>query len=191
MHTDLAVVFKLIREILINNHKNNKRIMKKLLLAIMIALPMSAFAQKFAHINSSAVMQAMPETSALQTEIQNLQKTYEDELKRMQDEIKTKTDEYEKKGATLPDAVKKRQEQEIQDLIQRYQEFGQTSEQELQKTYQTKMAPIQEKVIKAIKEVGDAGDYVYVMDMAAGIPYINDKFSTDITNQVKAKLGIK
>ena len=34
---------------------------KKLLLAIMIALPMSVFAQKFAVINTQELMQAMPE----------------------------------------------------------------------------------------------------------------------------------
>ena len=53
------------------------------------------------------------------------------------------------------------------------------------------MQEISEKVGKAINEVGAAGGYVYVMDVTAGIPFINETISTDVTNQVKAKLGIK
>ena len=53
------------------------------------------------------------------------------------------------------------------------------------------MALISEKVSKAIKEVGTAGGYVYVMDITAGIPFINETLSKDVTAEVKAKLGLK
>jgi len=48
--------------------------MKKLIFAALLALPMSVFAQKFAHVNSTLIVQAMPEYTAAQTEMQNLQK---------------------------------------------------------------------------------------------------------------------
>jgi outer membrane protein len=44
---------------------------------------------------------------------------------------------------------------------------------------------------KAIKEVGVAGGYVYIMDMTAGVPFISETLTTDVTDQVKGKLGIK
>ena len=53
------------------------------------------------------------------------------------------------------------------------------------------MQAITTKVLAAIKEVGQAGGYVYVMEMGAGIPYISTTLSTDLTAQVKAKLGLK
>jgi len=165
--------------------------MKKLILAALIALPMSVFAQKFAHVNTATIVQAMPEYTTAQTEMQTLSKTYEDELTRMQDEFKTKLADYEKNQATLPDAVKQRRETELQDLQQRMQQYYQTSQEELNKAQQTKMQAITQKVTNAIKEVGVAGGYVYVMDVTAGIPFINETLSTDVTNQVKAKLGIK
>ena len=165
--------------------------MKKFILAALIALPMSVFAQKFAHVNSATIIQAMPEYATAQTEMQALSKTYEDELTRMQDEFKTKLADYEKNQATLPDAVKQRRETELQDLQQRMQQYYQTSQEELNKAQQTKMQAIQLKVTNAIKEVGVAGGYVYIMDMTAGIPFINETISTDVTAQVKAKLGIK
>lgn len=165
--------------------------MKKAIIVALLALPMSVFAQKFAHVNSALIVQAMPEYTTAMTDLQNLQKQYEEELQKMQDELKTKGDDFEKNQETMPDAVKQRRQQELQDLYQRLQQYYQTSEQELQKAQAEKMQAITTKVADAIKELGIAGQYVYVMDTSSGIPYISETLSTDITNQVKAKLGIK
>ena len=165
--------------------------MKKLILAALVALPMAVSAQKFAHVNSAEIIQAMPEYTAAQTELQALTKTYEDELKRMQDELQTKLEDYQKNGASLPDAAKQRREQELQDLNQRLEQYYQNSQQELQKKQQEKLNEIGEKVTKAIKEVGATGGYVYIMDLASGIPYISTTLSTDVTAQVKTQLGLK
>lgn len=165
--------------------------MKKIILMALLALPMSLFAQKFAHVNSAEIIQAMPEYTAAQTKLQNLQKTYEDELNRMQDELKTKAEDYEKNRATLLEPVQQRREQELNDLNQRMQQYYQTSQQDLAKAQQDEMQIISTKVMNAIKEVGVAGGYVYIMDATAGIPYISETLSTDVTAQVKAKLGLK
>lgn len=165
--------------------------MKKTILTLLVVLPMSVFAQKFAHINSAEIIQAMPEYTTAQTEIQAQAKLYEDELKRMQDELKTKMEDYQKNEATMVDAIKQRRQQELEELNNRLEQYYQTSQQDLQKLQQTKLAAISEKVGKAIKEVGDAGGYIYVMDTTSGIPYISTTLSTDVTAQVKAKLGVK
>ena len=165
--------------------------MKKTILTLLVALPMSVFAQKFAHINSAEIIQAMPEYTTAQTEIQAQAKQYEDELKRMQDELKTKMEDYQKNEATMVEAIKQRRQQELEELNNRLEQYYQNSQQELQKLQQTKLAAISEKVGKAIKEVGDAGGYIYVMDTTSGIPYISTTLSTDVTAQVKAKLGVK
>jgi outer membrane protein len=46
-------------------------------------------------------------------------------------------------------------------------------------------------VLDAIKAVGQDGGFVYIMDTTGGIPYISSTLSTDVTAQVKAKLGLK
>lgn len=168
--------------------------MKKLIIIALMALPMTAFAQKFAHINATAVFTAMPETTAAQNELQTLQGQYQEEFQRLQDEMRTKLEDYQKNEATFPEATKQRRQQELTDLNQRLEEFAQKSEQDLQMKYQEKLAPIQEKLVKAINEVGTAGGYVYVMDISAQatpILFFNETLSTDITDQVKAKLGVK
>ena len=60
------------------------------------------------------------------------------------------------------------------------------------KAQQEKMGAIQEKVIAAVKKVGEAGGYVYVVDISVGaIPFVNTQLSTDITDQVKKEVGIQ
>ena len=66
--------------------------MKKLIILALIMLPMSAFAQKFAHVNSAVIINAMPEYTKARTDLEALAKQYEDELKRIQDEFRTKPD---------------------------------------------------------------------------------------------------
>lgn len=160
--------------------------MKKIIIAILLALPMTMFAQKIGHVNSASIVQGLSEYTALQTEIQNLQKQFQDELQRKESDLKAKTEVYEKEAATLSETLKQYREQELQKAYQEYQQFGQTSEQELQKVYQTKMATIQEKVMNAVKEVGAAGGYAYILDEAS-LPYVGTT-GNDVTEQVKAKL---
>ncbi len=163
--------------------------MKKILFAMLLALPMSLFAQKVGHVNIDAVVQGMPEYAAAQTEIQNLQKQFDDELKRKEADIQAKNDAYEKEKATLSETLRTYREQDIQKAIQEYRQFAETSEQELQKTYQTKMGEMQEKIMKAVEEVGAAGGYTYILP-AGAIAYIGAG-ANDITDQVKAKVGAK
>jgi outer membrane protein len=136
----------------------------------------------------------MPEYTTAQNEVQALQKTYEEDLTRMQDELKKKSEEYDKalkETPNMPDNVKSRREQELQDLYQRIQQSYQDNQQDLQKVSQEKMQNITTKIVNAIKEVGQAGGYVYIMELNGGIPYISTTLSTDVTSQVKTKLGLK
>lgn len=165
--------------------------MKRLIILALIALPLSAFAQKFAHVNTESIINAMPEYASAQTEVQNLAKQYEDDWKRMQDEFQTKLEDYQKNGETLPETMKQRRQQELSDLNTRLEQYQQVAQQDIAKLQNTKMTEITEKVRKAINEVGTAGGYVYIMDMSAGIPFINETISTDVTDQVKAKMNIK
>lgn len=165
--------------------------MKKLLLMLCMCAPVAAFAQKFGHVDSQDIIQAMPEYTKAKTEIDALQKQYEDDLKSMQDELTKKSQAYEKEQATLPENIKQRREQELQEMYQKIQQSYQDNQQALGRASQEKMQAITTKVVDAIKQVGQAGGYVYIMDVAGGVPYISTTLSTDVTAEVKAKLGLK
>ena len=167
--------------------------MKKLIICAFCAICgfATASAQKFGHVNSQEIIQAMPEFATARADIEKLTQQYEADLKQMQDELQKKAEAFEKEESTLPENIKTRRNQELQDLYQRIQQTYQDNQQELAKAQQEKMQGIQTKVLDAIKSVGQEGSYVYIMEMGAGIPYISTTLSTDVTAQVKAKLGLK
>ena len=62
---------------------------KKLLLAIAVALPMCAAAQtpKFGIVEVEPIFQSLPETTAAQNQITEASKKYEDEFAKLQEEF--------------------------------------------------------------------------------------------------------
>lgn len=156
---------------------------------MLLALPMTMFAQKIGHVNFETVIQGMSEYTAAQTEFQNLQKQLSEEMQRKQTEFQTKSEAYDKEKATLSETLRTYREQELQKAYEELSQFAQTCEQELQKVQQTKMGELQEKVLKAVQEVGAAGGFAYILP-ANGVAYVGTS-AIDITDQVKAKVGAK
>ena len=91
----------------------------------------------------------------------------------------------------MPDNIKQRRQTELQEMYQKIQQSYQDNQQALQKASSEKMQAITAKVLEAIKAVGQAGDFVIINEINAGIPYISTTLSTDVTAQVKTKLGLK
>ncbi|MDD7317785.1 MAG: OmpH family outer membrane protein [Prevotella sp.] len=163
--------------------------MKKIIIMLLVLAPLSVFAQKFGHVDSQAIMQGMPEFIQARGEVEAQTKKYEDELQAMQQELQRKSEEYEKNSSTMNETKRQETETELQTMYQRIQQTFQDNQQALTKMQQEKLQPITNKLINAIKNVGDAGGYVYIMDMAAGIPYISQTLSKDVTADVKAELS--
>lgn len=163
--------------------------MRKLILAILFIAPMAVTAQKFGHVDSQAVMQNLPEFIKARGELEAKAKQFDNDLKAMQDEIQSKYDAYEKAKSTMPATKQKETEDELQGLMQKFQQAQQDNSQAFQKAQGEMMQPIITKVTNAIKAVGKAGGYVYIMDSASGIPYISDTLSKDVTAEVKAEIN--
>ena len=164
--------------------------MKKLVLMLLMFAPLATFAQqKFGHINAQEVMSQMPEFIKARGEMEAKAKQYENDLKAMQDELQRKSQEYDKNKSTMNATKQQETETELNNLYQKYQQALQDNQQSLAKEQQDKMQPITTELVNAIKAVGQAGGYVYIMDTSAGIPYISTTLSKDVTADVKAQLN--
>ena len=165
--------------------------LKKIALLLLMIAPLSVFAQKFGHFKSMDIIPVMPEWSKAQTDIQTMQKQYEDEIKRASEEFNKKFAEYQQEQKTLPQNIQERRQKELQELSDKGMQFQQDAQQQLQKAYADMMEPIYKKLEDAVKAIGAAGGYTYVFDLnRTDIPYINDTMSKDVTNDIKTKLGI-
>ena len=166
--------------------------LKKIALLLMLVLPMSVFAQKFGHIKTQEILTAMPEYTKAQTDIQTLQKQYDDDMKRVADELQKKFAAYQQEQANLPKNIQERRQKELQELNDRGMQMQQDAQQELQQSWMQMLEPIAKKIDDAIKAVGQEGGYVYIFDLSSTqIPFISDTHSTDVTSTVKAKLGLQ
>lgn len=163
--------------------------MKKLLMIALLVAPMTVFAQKFGHVNTQAVIQSLPDFIKGNGEIESQAKIYENELQTMQQEIQKQAAAYEQAAATMSATQKEAKEKELQEMYQKVQQTYQDNQAALQKMQQEKLQPILTKVQNAIKNVGKAGGYVYIMDVAAGIPYVSETLSKDVTAEVKAEIN--
>ena len=93
--------------------------MKQLLVLLCMLLPLGVFAQevKFAYVNTQDVFMAMPEVSAMEKTMADVNEGYKKELKTMQDEYQTKYSAFVSQQDSLSENIKLRRMQEIQDIL--------------------------------------------------------------------------
>ena len=163
--------------------------MKKIIIAMMLMLPMAISAQKFGHVNTQELFAMMPEVNKVRLTMDTINNQYENQLASMNEEFQRKYQDYMAQEATMADAIKQIRQQELQEMQQRIQLFYQTAEQDIQKKQQELLAPVHEKMTKAIKAVGDREGYTYIFDSAAMVHIGAD--ATDVMPAVKRELGIQ
>lgn len=164
--------------------------MRKILMALLIALPLTVMAQqKIAVVNTQEIMMALPEVKAAETKLQEKGKQYDAEINSMQQDYKAKVEALMKEREKLPEAILLTRQKEIQGIEERIQTSYQLMNEQLQKEQQQLLAPIQTKVAGAIKKLADTEGYSYVME--AGVMLHVGKDAIDITEKVKSSLGVK
>ncbi len=167
--------------------------MKKLIIFLLMVLPLGVFAQeaKVAIVNSNEIMAAMPELTAMQESLKQMNDKYTAEMKTMEDEYQKKYSDFVAQQDSMTENIKVRRMQELQDIEQRVQNFMQVARQDMDKKQQELLTPIQEKVRAAIKSVGDENGYAYIFDNNPGIVLYTGNAAIDVTPMVKTKLGLK
>ena len=163
--------------------------MKKLIVILALAMPMLVSAQKLGYVNTNELFAQMPEVAKIKLQMDTIQAQYEDQLTMMQEEFQKKAQDYQNQAATMTDAIRQIREQELQEMQQRIQLFYQTAEQDITKKQQELLAPVQERMAKAIKAVGEKEGYTYIFDSAV-MMYIAPT-AEDVMPSVKKELNIK
>jgi outer membrane protein len=166
--------------------------MKRLILAMgILSMALVLHAQKFGHISSDVLVQAMPEYDSARIKLQELQTHYSDEIERIQVEINNKIEEFNNGEATMSDLIKEAKASEIQELQVRLQNYSQTAQQEMQQRQVRLMQPIMDKARNAIDAVAKEKGLLYVFDISQGNPVYTSPESLDLLPLVKAKLGLQ
>jgi outer membrane protein len=153
----------------------------------LITLPGALFsqAQKIGFVNSAKIFDDLPEARDIIKRIQGLQKPVQDSLALLQKDIETRIADYQKKESMLNDQAKRAAAQEIQDLQLKGREYQQRKTEELTRQQDVLLAPLKEKIQKAIERVAKAENYKFVFDRTEQVQvllYADSK--DDLTNRV-------
>ncbi|MEN8697358.1 MAG: OmpH family outer membrane protein [Bacteroidia bacterium] len=168
--------------------------MKKVLiiLTILCAAIVSQAQTKVAHINSSELIESMPEADSISARLAKEQESWKGIVEEKGIELEAKYTAFMtiKDDPNVSIAVKEIKQQEVQNLQQQYQELQQTANDVLQKKQQELLAPLLERVKTTIADVAKANGYAYVMDTTEGSGIIFSDAKFDLMPLVKAKLGL-
>ncbi|MDE5881631.1 MAG: OmpH family outer membrane protein [Muribaculaceae bacterium] len=166
---------------------------KKILLVAALLIPMLASAQtlKIGLVDVNEIVPKMPETTEASKQLEETQKKYEEELGKLQEEMKRRVEEFQNMSQDELPAIRERKARELSDYQAKLEQFSGEAQQHLQSMYQELMAPIYQKIQTAIQAVGKEGSYSLIQDKNPQLTYYFDAPVVDITNDVKAKMGIK
>ncbi len=167
--------------------------LKKLLVAVALVLPMLAAAQniKIGVVDAQTIVPNLPAYQTAMTELEAIDKKYKDEYAKFMADAQKKYEEFEalQKDSTTPQAVLERRAKELEDFQGRLQEFQKNYAEDMDKQQKAKMEPIMKQVMDAIQAVGKEGGYTLIQDAAAVLYY--GGAAENITQQVKTRLGLK
>jgi outer membrane protein len=167
------------------------KMMKRMILAMSIlSMAFVLHAQKFGHVTSELLLQAMPEYDSAQVKLQNLQKQYESEIEKIQVEINKKIEDFNQNEGTMSNLIKEAKASEIQEMQMRLQNFSQTAQQDLQQQSMVLIQPVMDKARTAINAVAKEHGLIYVFDLSQGNPVYTSEESLDMLPLVKAKMGL-
>jgi len=161
--------------------------LKKFLFAAALLTSVTLSAQKIAYVNTESLYMDMPEVSELESTIATLNESYRTELTKMQGEFQKKYAEFMEQQDTLPENIKVRRQQEVQELQLRIQNFVEVAEEDVQNKQRELLEPINQKIRDTIKKVAEENSYTYVLEGAVLLYTAPD--AIDATPQVKQKLS--
>jgi outer membrane protein len=167
--------------------------MKKILIAMLMLLSGSGiWAQKFALVDLEYILKNIPAYERANEQLNQVSKKWQAEVEALTTEAETLYKNYQSEAVFLSEEQKTKREEaivakekEAAELKKKY--FG--PEGELYKKRESLMAPIQEEIYTAIKDISDQKGCGLILDRAsdAGIIFASPKI--DISNEVLTKLG--
>lgn len=172
---------------------NMKKFFGVLVIALFAFVGQSLAQIKIGYTSAETILVQLPEAKTIEAELKAFSAQLGKELENKQKEFEAKVKVYQDavKAGTLTQIVKESKEKELQSLQQNLQEFQQKAQEEVQKKQQALLAPVFDKIQKAIDEIAKAENYDLILSTdASGAPILlYAKEEHNITNKVITKLG--
>lgn len=168
--------------------------MRKSVLTIVLfcLVAVTANAQKFALIDMEYILKNIPAYERANEQLNQVSKRWQGEVEAVALEAQTLYKNYQSEAVFLSEEQKTKKEEaivakekEASELKRKY--FAPDGE--LYKKRESLIAPIQDEIYNAVKEVSEAKGYSLILDRASDASIIFASPRIDISNEVLSKLG--
>ncbi len=168
------------------------RLLLPALALVVLAGPVAA-QQKLGYMDSERVLALMPEYRTAQQDIDRLATQWQAEVDALGREAETLQADYaarevlytsEERTRGLDEIAARRQSADA--LRRRY--FG--PEGELFREQQSRLRPVQERLLAAVETVATAGDYDFIFDRSGEFVFLYTRVRNDVTDRVLDALGL-
>ena len=161
-------------------------------LLLLFTTSTAMFAQKFGHLNSGNLLTQLPEVKQADETLASYQKELINKGEQMAKTLETKIQAYvqDAQSGKLAPVEQQKQEATLEKERQAILSYEQEVIQKVEQKRQELLAPVVEKVNKAIQEVGKENGYTMIFDTSIMNAILFVEESDDILSLVKAKLGI-
>lgn len=168
--------------------------MKRILLILVLLMPMTLAAQKYACVNTEYILSNIPDYARAQSQLDKQAANWQKDVEAKFQEIDRLYKTYQQEAYLLPDNLKRKREDEIKakesearELQNKY--FGPGGD--LDKKRAELMKPIQDRVYNAIERIANEKGYAFILDKSgsATLLYVNAKY--DVSDLILDMLGYK
>ena len=165
-----------------------------LIIVFFVLSAATAVAQRYGFVDTDYIIKNIPAFATAQEQLDRLSQQWEKEIADGYDVVEQMYKAYQNDAVLLSQDMRTRREEaivakerEVKALQNKY--FGMDGD--LFKKREELVKPIQDEILKAIKEIALEGNYTAIFDTASGgnILFANPRF--DISDQVLEKLGFK
>jgi outer membrane protein len=167
--------------------------MKKIvMLIVVLASAVSMQAQKFALVDMEYILKNIPAYERANEQLNQISKRWQGEVEALAQEAQTLYKNYQSEAVFLSEEQKTKKEEEIVAKEKEASELKRkyfAPDGELYKKRESLMAPIQDEIYNAVKELADAKGYSLILDRASDASIIFASPKIDISNEVLSKLG--
>ena len=166
--------------------------LRAMLAIVALCCSFQARAQKFALVDMEYILKNIPAYERANEQLNQVSRKWQAEVEALTQEAQTLYKKYQSEAVFLSEEQKTKSEEavvakekEAAELKKKYFD----PEGELYKKRESLMAPIQEEIYNAVKDISDQKGYSLILDRAsdAGIIFASPKI--DISNEVLTKLG--
>jgi outer membrane protein len=168
--------------------------MRKLVLLLVFgAVAFVSHAQtKIGYVDIELVFGQLPDAKRIETELQSTQNQLKTQIEGKSQEFQKKYQDYVANQTTMLEAVRVNTERELQQLQDNLQKLQQDAQTTIQNKHSQLMAPVQDKIGKAIEDVAKENGFNLILSTLVGgldvVLYGDEKL--DVSDLVLKKLGV-